>query len=145
MMASMKARDTLKLSVLRGMISAFTNELVAKGKKPSDALTDNEAIAVLKRLHKQRTEAAEQFEKGGRKELAEKELAERAIVESYLPAKTSREEIVKVASETMKELGISDSNNAGRLVGAVMKALKGAADGNEVKAVVLELLQSSTL
>lgn len=140
MTAAMKARDTLKLSVLRGMISAFTNELVVKGKKPSDALADNEAISVLKRLHKQRTEAAEQFEKGGRKELAEKELAERVIIESYLPAKTSREQIEKVVREKIAELGITDPSGIGKLTGAVMKVFAGAVDGNDVKAVIAKML-----
>lgn len=137
---AMKAREELRLSVIRGMIAAFTNELVAKGRKPTDALSDEEAIAVLKRLHKQRTEAAEQFDKGNRPELAEKERAERVIIEAYLPAKASREQIEKAVREKMLELGVTDKSGMGRLMGAVMKSLGSSADGNDVRAVIDEML-----
>ncbi|MBI2048360.1 MAG: GatB/YqeY domain-containing protein [Parcubacteria group bacterium] len=140
MKAAMKAREELKLSVVRSMITACTNELVAKGRKPTDALTDDEALAVLKRLHKQRTDSAEQFEKGGRPELAEKERAERTIIESYLPAKASREQIEKAVREKMTELGVTDKSGMGKLMGATMKALGGSADGNDVKTIIEELL-----
>jgi len=142
MKMAMKARDELRLSVLRGMLAAFTNELVAKGRKPTDALSDEEALAVLKRLHKQRIDAAEQFEKGGRAELAEKERTERVMIEVYLPAKPSREQIEKSVREKMAELGVSDQSDMGKLMGAVMKHLGGNADGNDVKAVIAEVLGS---
>lgn len=138
---AMKAREALKLSVIRSMITAFTNELVAKGRKPTDALSDEEAVAVLKRLHKQRTDSAEQFDKGRRPELAEKERTERAIIETYLPAKAGREQIEKAVKEKMTELGVTDKAGMGKLMGAVMKLLGGNADGNDVKAVIDELLK----
>src|SRR3989344_5456687 len=69
MTAAMKARDQLRVDTLRGALSSFTNELVTKGRKPTEELTDDEAIVVLKRLAKQRKDSAEQFEKGGRAEL----------------------------------------------------------------------------
>lgn len=137
----MKARDALTLSVMRGMLAAFTNELVAKGRKPTDELKDEESIAVLKRLHKQRTESAEQFEKGGRTDLAEKEKAERAIIENYLPARASREQIEQVARAKITELGVTDQNGAGKLIGAVMRELGASADGSEVKTIIAELLK----
>ena len=140
MVAAMKAREELKLSVVRSMITAFTNELVAKGKKPTDQLSDEDALIVLKRLAKQRTDSAEQFEKGGRAELAEKERLERLIIETYLPAKAPREAIENAVREKMLEMKITDKSGAGKLMGAVMKALGGNADGNDVKAVVAELL-----
>ncbi len=135
----MKAREELKLSVIRSMITAFTNELVAKGKKPTDALSDEEAIAVLKRLHKQRTDSAEQFDKGGRPELAEKERAERLIIEVYLPPKATTEQIEKIVRAKMAELGITDKSGTGKLMGGVMKELSNA-DGNDVKTVIATLL-----
>ncbi|MDZ4227038.1 MAG: GatB/YqeY domain-containing protein, partial [Patescibacteria group bacterium] len=92
MTAAMKARDSLRVDTLRGALAAFTNELVAKGKKPTEKLDDNDAITVLKRLAKQRKDAAEQYEKGGRAELAEKESKELKIIEEYLPQMASREE-----------------------------------------------------
>lgn len=133
---SMKARDVVRVSVLRGLISAFTNELVATGRKPTETLTDDEALAVIKRAARQRKDSIEQFTAGGRKDLADKEEQELKILESYLPAQMGREEIEKVARTKKEELGITDRAKVGQLVGAVMKDLKGKADGNDVKAVV---------
>ena len=137
MTAAMKARDDLRVQTLRGALAAFTNELVAKGKKPTEELDDKDAVTVLKRLAKQRKEAAEVYEKGGRAELAEKESKELKIIEEYLPQTASPEEIEKVARAKMAE-GITD---AGKLTGAVMKEFAGRADGNEVKKVIASLVQ----
>ncbi|MDP2648928.1 MAG: GatB/YqeY domain-containing protein [bacterium] len=139
MTAAMKARDSLRVDTLRGALAAFTNELVAKGKKPTEKLDDNDAITVLKRLAKQRKDAAEQYEKGGRAELAEKESKELKIIEEYLPQMASREEIEKVVRQKMQELGVADASGMGKLTGAVMKELSGNADGNEVKTIIAEI------
>ena len=72
---AMRAKDQMRVDTLRGALAAFTNELVAKGRKPTDELTEQEILAVLKRLAKQRKDSAEQFTNGGRPELAEKEIA----------------------------------------------------------------------
>ena len=142
MTAAMKAKDDLRLQTLRGALAAFTNELVAKGKKPTEELDDTGAIAVLKRLAKQRKEAAEQYEKGGRAELAEKESAELKILEEYLPQMASREDIEKVVREKMAGVDASDKAAAGKLTGVVMKELGGNADGTLVKEVIASLLNS---
>lgn len=136
---SMKARDSLKTDTLRGCLSAFTNELVAKGKKPTEELSEADMLAVLKRLAKQRKDAAEQFDKGGRAELAAKELSELAILESYLPAMASREDIERVARAKKEALGVMDVSGIGKLTGAVMKELGGNADGATVKEVLASL------
>ncbi len=135
MVAAMKTRDPIKVNTLRGAMTAFTNELVAKGKKPTEEIADADAIVVLKRLAKQRKDSIEQFTKGGRTELAEKESAELKIIETYLPQTASREEIEKVARAKIAE-GITD---AGKLTGAIMKEFAGSADGADVKAVVQAL------
>ena len=140
MIAAMKAKDQVRLDTLRGCLAAFTNELVAKGKKPSEELTDDEAITVLKRLGKQRADAVEQYTKGGRPELADKEAAEKKIIEEFLPQMASREEIEKVAKEKMAEMGVVDAEGIGKLTGAVLKEFGGRADGNEVKAVITSLI-----
>ncbi|MBI4088223.1 GatB/YqeY domain-containing protein [Candidatus Kaiserbacteria bacterium] len=140
MTAAMKARDPLRVDTLRGALAAFTNELVAKGRKPTEELADNDAVTVLKRLAKQRKDSAEQFEKGGRAELAEKESKELKIIEEYLPQMASREEIQKVVEAKKTELGVTDASGAGKLTGAVMKEFAGRADGNDVKAVVATVL-----
>ncbi|MBI3634323.1 MAG: GatB/YqeY domain-containing protein [Candidatus Yonathbacteria bacterium] len=136
---AMLARDSVKLSVVRGMVTAFTNELVATGKTPQDTLDDAGVLKVIKRLSNQRKDSIEQFEKGGRPELAESEKAELAILEKYLPALMSRDEIKKVALAKKEALGITDKSKAGQLTGVIMKDLAGKADGGEVKAVVDEM------
>src|SRR3989338_7625013 len=83
---SMKARDAVRLGVLRGLVAGFTNELVATKRMPTDELSDEEVSNVIRRAVKQRKDSIEQFEKGGRPELAESEKAELAVLEKYLPA-----------------------------------------------------------
>lgn len=133
---AMKAKDAVRLSVVRNMISAFTNELVATGKTPQDILDDAGALKVIKRLSNQRKDSIEQFINGGRPELADSEKAELAVLEIYLPTLMSREEIEVVARAKKDELGVTDKSKAGQLTGAIMKDLAGKADGSDVKAVV---------
>lgn len=133
---AMKAKDAVRLSVVRNMISSFTNELVATGKTPQDMLDDAGVLKVIKRLSNQRKDSIEQFVKGGRPELAESEQAELAVLEKYLPTLMSREEIEVVARAKKDELGVTDKSKAGQLTGAIMKDLAGKADGGDVKAVV---------
>lgn len=139
MITAMKARESVKVDTLRGAMTAFTNELVSKGRKPTDELTDAEAVAVMKRLAKQRKEAVDQYTTGGRPELAEKESAELLIIEAYVPAGVARSEIEKVARAKKEELGVTDTSGIGKLTGAVMKEFAGTADGNDVKEVVASL------
>ncbi len=140
MKEAMKAKDQVKLGVVRGLSSAFTNELVKLGKMPQDELGDEDALAVIRRAVKQRKDSIEQFEAGGRPELAESEKAELAILETYLPAMMPREEVRKIAEAKMAEMGGIDKSKAGMFMGTLMKELKGKADGDIVKSVVDELL-----
>ncbi len=133
---SMIAKDTVALNVYRGISSAFTNELVAKGKTPQDVLGDDDCMAVIRRLAKQRKDSIEQFEKGGRPELAEDEKKELAVIEKLLPQMMSQDEIRVVAEAKKAELAVTDKSKAGILTGAILKDLKGKADGADVKAVV---------
>lgn len=139
--AAMRARDAVRLQTLRSVITAMTNEVVAKKRKPDEFLTDEEAVAVLKRAANQRKDSIEQFEAAGRFELAEPEKLELAIIEAYLPTQMTREEIAVVARAKMTEMGAETKADAGRLTGMVMKELKGKADGGDVKAVVDSLLR----
>lgn len=140
MQDALRKREELRLLVLRGLLSSFTNEAITKGKKPDVELTDEEAIAVIKRQSKQRKDSIEQFRKGGREDLAEKEEKELKILEEYLPEEMSREDIEKVAKMKMEEMGVTDKAGMGKLTGAVMKELKGQADGSVVKEVIEKLL-----
>ncbi len=137
---AMRAKDEVRLRTLRSLVAAMTNEAVTKKLGPTGILSDEDAIAVLKRAANQRKDSIEQFTKGGRPELAEPEKFELAIIEAYLPGTMSREQIEPVAKAKMEELGVSSKADAGRLMGAVMKDLKGQADGGDVKAVVDSLL-----
>ncbi len=133
---SMKAKTPLKTEVLRGLSSAFVNELVAQKMTPQDPVTDEMALNVIKRAVKQRKDSIEQFTKGGRPELAEKEKEELVILEAFLPAQMSPEDIEKIVDKKMSELGVSDKTEMGQLMGAVMKETAGNADGNIVKGII---------
>ena len=133
---AMVARDSLRLNTLRGLLSAFTNELVAKKRRPTEELPDEEAIEVIKRAVKQRKDSIEQFSKGGRGDLVENEEAELKILSEFMPKMMPREEILKIAEAKKNEMGITDKSKAGILMGAVMRELKGSADGGEVKDVI---------
>lgn len=133
---AMLAKDNLRTMTLRGLIAGFTNELVAKGKKPNEAVPDEIAMPVLKRLSNQRKDSMEQFTKGGRSDLADVEKKELEIILSYLPTQASVEEIKTVAEAKKAELGITDKAKSGMLMGAVIKELKGNVDSGDVKSVV---------
>ncbi|MEK7572482.1 MAG: GatB/YqeY domain-containing protein [Patescibacteria group bacterium] len=133
---AMMTRDTLRLETYRGMLSAFTNELVSKNRKPNEILADEEALVVITRLAKQRKDSIEQFKKGNRDDLAQKEEAELLILETYLPKMMEKSEIEKVVLAKKDELGITDATKKGILMSIIMKDLKGKADGSLVREVV---------
>ena len=130
------AKDNVRLETYRNMLSSFTNELVSKGKKPNEMLGDEEAIAVITRLSKQRKDSMEQFKKGNREDLVAKEQAELSILETYLPKLMDKGEVEKIAKAKKDELGVTDPAKKGMLMSALMKDLKGKADGAVVKEVV---------
>ncbi len=121
MVAAMKARDEARLSTLR-MIKAALMKYKADSPKPLD---DAAEMAILKMLIKQRSDAAEMFRKGGRVESAEKEEAERAMIESYLPAGASAEEMDAAIAAAMSETGITSLKQMGAVMKAVQEKLKG--------------------
>lgn len=133
------AKDTVRLSVLRGLLTAFTNELVATKRKPQDELLDTEIIAVIRRSVKQRKDSIDQFRKGGREDLALSEENELKILETFLPPTMNKDDIKKKAEEVKGRLGITDKSKIGQLIGATMKELNGLADGGDVKEVVESL------
>ncbi|HNU95551.1 MAG TPA: GatB/YqeY domain-containing protein [Candidatus Paceibacterota bacterium] len=136
---SMKAGDKVRLEVMRGLVTAFTNELVAQKRTPQDVLTDEEALSVISRLSKQRKDSIEQFTKGGRMDLVEEETKQLAILSEYLPEMMGKEDIEKIAKDKKNELGLSDPSKKGLLMSSLMKDLKGKADGAMVREVVDQL------
>ncbi len=135
---AMIAHDETKKLVLRGVLAEITKELLAK-KTVSNDVTDDEALAVMKRLVKQRRDSIDQFERGGRADLAASEKAELLVLQTYLPAGMPKDEIRKVAEAMKAKLGVTDKSGAGKLIGAVSKELKGKAEGSDIKDVVESL------
>lgn len=136
---AMRSKDQVALDTYRGIISAFTNELVAAGKTPQDEVTDDIALSVIKKTIKQRKDAIQQFEAAGRNDLAEGDKAQLALLEGFMPAQMSEDEIKAIALKKKEELGMADKSKLGILVGAVMKETGGNADGQVVKKVVEDL------
>ena len=135
---AMKERTEPKLSTLR-MLKAELQKLQAdKGR--SAEITDDDVYTVIKRLIKQRKDAAEQYTAGGANDRAESELAEIKILEPYLPKQLSNEQIDAFISEAAKEINASSPKDMGRLMKAVMAKAKGQADGSRVKERVTAFL-----
>ena len=133
---AMMAKDAVRLNVLRGLSSACTNELVAKGRKPQELLSDEEVLAVITRTAKQRKESIAQFEAGGRMDLADEDRAQLVVLEEFLPTQMSEEEVR--AFVDAHKAGF-DATKRGMFMAGIMKELKGKADGALVKKVVDEL------
>jgi uncharacterized protein YqeY len=132
---AMRARDQVRLDTLRSVISAFTYKRVEAGRD----LADDEQLAVVQKLVKQRSDSIVEFEKAGRTELVEKETRERDILQKYLPAQKSADEIRDVVRSAIAGLP-DDGRNQGAAMKVVMPQLKGLADGNVVRQIVTEEL-----
>lgn len=137
----MKAKDTVRLETLRMALTACTNALVEQGKKPNEKLEYDTVVQVLKRLVKQRKESAEQYRNAGQEERAKAEEAEQAVIKEYLPPEMTEEEIKAIVTKKQQELGVSEKKDTGTLMQAVMKEMKGKADGSTVAKIVGEVLQ----
>jgi uncharacterized protein YqeY len=137
--ASMKAKDTAKTSVLRMVKAALMNKQIDKGSE----LTDEETIKTLQTLVKQRRDSIEQYEKGGRHDLIEKEAEEIKFIEFYLPQAASIEEIAKAVSEAMSETGAVTAKEMGMVMKAALAKLAGRnADNKIVSETVKKMLNS---
>ena len=135
--AAMKARDQLRLSVLRMLKTALENRRIEK----MAALDDAEALAVVKTLVKQRHEAAEEFKKGGRADRAAEEEKEIGILEQYLPAAVSEDQIKAAIEEAVKETGAASAKDTGKVMKAVMGRFAGQnVDGKRVNELVRQRL-----
>ena len=121
MKQALKEKEAVKLAVLRGLITLCTQELTATGRKPQDTLSDEEVLALIRRSVKQRIDAAQQYKSGGREDLAEAEQQEAVLLQTYLPAQLSSEEVSEIAMRCKESLGVTEKKDFGRLMGAVMK------------------------
>jgi uncharacterized protein YqeY len=133
MTAAMKSQDALRTSTLRMVKAALTNREIEKGGE----LSDDEIIKMLRSLIKQRQEAAEQYERGGRQELADKERAEIEIIESYLPQAATPEEIERAVADAIAETGATSIRDMGKVMKAAQARLAGRSfDGRTVSELV---------
>lgn len=136
---AMKAKDQARLDTLRMMKSALKNQEIDLGHPPSDA----EVVKTLSTLVKQRREAAEQYVKGNRQELADKELAEIKVIENYLPAAVSEAEVEETVTIVIEELGAKSPKDIGNVMKAVMNKLAGkTVDGKLVNTIARNKLGS---
>ncbi|MFC0275164.1 GatB/YqeY domain-containing protein [Enterococcus devriesei] len=136
MKQAMRAKDKESLQVIRMLKASIQNEQIKKGQD----LNEEEELTVLSREMKQRRDSLTEFEKADRSDLADKVKKEIVIVENYLPAQLSEEEIRAIVQEAITKTGATSPKEFGKVMGAVMPKVKGKADGNQVNAVVKELL-----
>ncbi len=135
---AMKAKDQARLSTLRMLKTALMNREIERGR----ALDENESRQVVMSLVKQRRDSIEQFTKGGRQDLADKETAEIAILESYLPPALDAAELERVVDAAIAESGASSAKDMGKVMKAVMAKLAGqTVDGKAVNELVRRKLQ----
>ncbi len=135
---AMKDRDKLKVSTIRMVLAGVKNEEIAK----RGELTEEEFLTVLAREARKRKESIEEFGKGGRQDLVEKEERELSIIESYLPEQLSEDEVRDIIDRTIQEVGATSAGDLGKVMGKLMPLLKGKADGKKVNQMVRERLQA---
>ncbi len=134
---AMKAKDKVALESLRAIKSAL---LLAQTSGDKKELTEEDEIKLVQKLVKQRKESAELYTKQGREDLAEPELAQAKVLSQFLPEQLSEEELKKVISEIITQLGASSMKDMGKVMGLASKKLAGKADGKAISGVVKQLL-----
>lgn len=130
------ARDEVKVSTLRLLLSEIKNAEISKGA----SLEEQDIISIVSKEVKKRKEAAAGFRLGGREEQAQKEEAELKILEVYLPAQLSIDQLTKIVEESINEVGATSVSDIGKVIGAVMGKVKGRSDGSTVSSLVKERL-----
>jgi len=139
MKAAMKARDKVKLEALRNIKKVMLEARAAKG--AGSELTEDESLKIISKLAKQGADSAAIYKEQGREDLADQEMAQVKVFESYLPAKMSDEELTAAVKEIIEETGASSMKDMGKVMGIASKKLAGKADGKEIAAKVKSLLQ----
>lgn len=135
---AMRSKDTVKLSVLRMLMAAVKNTEIAK---KVNKLGDPDVIQVIQKMIKEHKESISQFEKGNRADLVDKEKAEMEILQKYVPAQMTEEELVEIVKATAQEMGAASKADTGKVMKAVMEKVKGKADGKVVNQLVMSVLK----
>ncbi len=136
-MEAMKAHNTVRTNAVRAIKSEI---LLAKTSGVGSELTDGDILKLIQKLIKQRKESAEMYSQGGRKDLADNELAEAAEMEGYLPKQLSEAEVEEIVKGIIAEVGATKMSDMGKVMGVATKKLAGQADGKTVSSVVKKLL-----
>lgn len=136
--AAMKARDSVAMNAVRAVKGEILLFKTAEG--GSGEVTDEDVLKMIRKLVKQRRESAEQYVAAGRKELADNELAEAAVIEKYLPKQLSEAEVETKVKEIIAALGATSLKEMGKVMGAANAALAGQADGKTISGIVRKLL-----
>lgn len=136
---AMKAKDTVALATLRALKTALTNAAIESGNK-DNVVEEADALAIVRKQIKQRQDSIEQFEKANRPELAESEKAEIAVLEAYLPAALSAEEISAIVDTAVAETGATSRADMGKVMGMVQAKAAGRADGKTLSQEVMKRL-----
>ncbi len=136
---AMKAKDTVALTTLRALKTALTNASIESGHK-DNIVSDADALALVRKQIKQRNDSIEQFESAGRSELADKEKEEIAVLEKYLPAALSTEEISSIVADAVSESGASSRADMGKVMKIVQEKVAGRADGKTISQEVMKHL-----
>jgi len=135
---AMRAKDRVRLGAIR-MLSAAIQE---KEKSGGGDVSEDDHIAIVQKQAKQRRDSIEQFHSAGRDDLVDIEVAELAVIEQYLPAQLSDEEIRTTVQQIVEQIGASGMHDMGRVMGQAMQALRGKADGNRVRQAGEALLKN---
>jgi len=135
---AMRSGDTLKRSAIRMLMAAIKNAEIARQSK----LEDSDILGVIAKEVRQRRESIEAFKQGNRQDLVDKEEAELAVLQGYLPQQMTRAEVVEAAQKVIAEVGAGGPGDKGKVMPRLMAQLRGRADGREINEVVSELLGS---
>jgi uncharacterized protein YqeY len=136
--AAMKARDKVRLETLRNIKKVFLEAKTAPG--ANDTLADADALKIIGKLAKQGKETAKTYSDAGRQDLADAELAQVEVLESYLPKQLSQEEIEAEVKRIIAEVGATSMKEMGKVMGSASKQLAGKADGRVISEIVKKLL-----
>lgn len=134
---ALKAKDTLRSSALSFLRAQMLNAAIAKKK---DKLDDNDCLAVIKKQVKEHQDSIEQFQKGNRQDLADKESRELEVLKSYLPPSLSAEQVLKIIEEVISDLGAKDMKDMGRVMKEVNAKIGQSAEGRLISELVRERL-----
>jgi len=135
---AMRSGDTVRRGAIRMLMAAINNAEIARQAK----LEDSDIFGVIAKEVRQRRESIEAFKQGNRQDLVDKEEAELAILQEYLPQQMTREEVAEAARKVIAEVGAEGPGDKGKVMPVLMAGLKGQADGREINEVVSELLSS---